>query len=329
VNKVAVVTSGGDASGINALFEGILTNEKIDLWGFHGGFDGICVSVPFRLTEKVVKEHINTGNALLRTSRSTRTFTLEGRKEIIHRLKQEGFDTLVVCGGEGSGKGASLLSKEGLHTLLVPMTIDNNIYGTDYTIGYLTACNYIADSIRKLRQTGMNLPNRIFMIETFGGQSGQLTLGGAIAGGADYVLIPELSNHMEKLVQRAKACLEKQGQFIILTCESNTLNGEWIRGKQGASFEFGGVLEKALNQRVRYSILGYTQRAGDAVAEEVVNAIKIGVAAADEIVKGTTDTMIGLVDGKPKLVPLEDVFHKTKELIATNQYIAKKMKIID
>lgn len=113
------------------------------------------------------------------------------------------------------------------------MTIDNNIYGTDYTVGYHTACNYIADAIRRLRQTGINLSDRIFMVETFGGSSGQLTLGGAIAGGTDYALLPELPINIEKLVLRAKDCIEKQGQFIVLNCESNTLEGEWIQGKQG------------------------------------------------------------------------------------------------
>ncbi|AGK56023.1 6-phosphofructokinase [Bacillus sp. 1NLA3E] len=329
MRKVAVITSGGDASGINAVFEGILTGKEIELWGFHGGYNGICENDPFRLTEKIVKEHINTGNALLRTSRSQRTFSKEGRAEIISKLKEYDFDMLVVCGGEGSGKGASLLSKEGMSTLLVPMTIDNNIYGTDYTVGYHTACNYIADAVRRLRQTGMNLPGRIFMVETFGGHAGQLALGGAIAGGADYVLLPERPINIEKLVLRAKDCLEKQGQFIVLNCESNTLNGEWIRGKQGASFEIGDAIEKEVDNRVRYSILGYTQRAGDSIAADVVDAIKIGLAVAEEIVKGTSDVMVGLVDGKAVLVPLEDVFSKTKDLIATNIYIAKKMKIIN
>ncbi|MGE8204743.1 6-phosphofructokinase [Heyndrickxia sp. NPDC080065] len=329
MRKVAIITSGGDASGINAVLEGFLTNEEIELWGFHGGFDGICETDPYRLTKKMVKEHINTGNALLRTSRSQRTFSKEGRSEIISKLKEKDFEMLVVCGGEGSGKGASLLSKEGMNTLLVPMTIDNNIYGTDYTVGYHTACNYIADAVRRLRQTGMNLPDRIFMVETFGGNSGQLALGGAITGGADYVLLPEQPIDMEKLLFRAKECIEKQGQFIVLNCESNTLNGKWVRGKQGASFEIGEALEKVLNNRVRYSILGYTQRAGDAIGSDVVDAIKIGIAVAEEIVKGTTDVMIGLIDGKAVRVPLEDVFSKTKELIATNKYIAQKMKIID
>lgn len=265
----------------------------------------------------------------MRTARSQRTFSKEGRKEIIRKLKEFKFDSLVVCGGEGSGKGASILSEEGMSTLLIPMTIDNNIYGTDYTVGYHSACQYISDAIRRLRQTGTNLPDRIFMVETFGGQSGQLTLGGAIAGGADYVLLPELSINMENLLQRAKECLEEQGQFIVLNCESNTLNGEWIRGRQGASFEIGDEMEKALDKRVRYSILGYTQRAGDTVGADVVDAIKLGLAAAGEILNGTTDRMIGLGEGKPLLVPLEDVFCKTKDLLATNKYIAQKMKMLD
>lgn len=329
MRKVAVITSGGDASGINAVFEGILTSEDIELWGFHGGFDGICENPPFRLIRNAVKEHRHSGNALVRTGRSQRTFSNEGRKEIINKLKEYKFDSLVVCGGEGSGKGASLLSEEGISALLIPMTIDNNIYGTDYTVGYHTACQYISDAIWRLRQTGMNLQNRIFMMETFGGNSGQLVLGGAIAGGADYALLPERPINMKKIIERAKECLKEQGQFIILNCESNTLKGEWIRGKQGASFEIGDEIEKALNLRVRYSILGYTQRAGDTVSADVTEGIKLGLTAASEIAKGTTDKMIGLVDGKPVLVPLEDVFCKTKDLLAINKYIAKKMKIID
>lgn len=329
MKKVAIITSGGDASGINALFEGILTQSEIELWGFHDGYDGICENEPFQLTERLVKEHINTGNSLLRTARSIRTFTPEGRKEIIARLHEDNFDTLVVCGGEGSGKGANIISKEGMNTLLVPMTIDNNIYGTDYTIGYHTACNHIADAIRKLRQTGMNLQNRIFLIETFGGNSGQLTLGGAIAGGADYALVPDITIDMDKLVARARECLENQRQFIVLICESTPLNDEWERGRQGISFELGNKIEKELGSRVRYSILGYTQRSGDAVGNDVTDAIKIGIAVAGEVIKGTTDVMIGLVDGRPIQTSLEDVFSKNKDLIETNKFVAKKMRIID
>jgi len=329
VKKVAVITSGGDASGINAFFEGLLANREIELWGFNGGFDRICENEPIKLTEKIVKNHINTGCALLRSARSRRTFTCEGRREIIYRLNQYDINTLVICGGEGSGKGASLLSKEGLRTLLIPMTIDNNIYGTDYTIGYHTACNDIVETVIILRQTGMNLPNRIFMVETFGGQSGQLTLGGAIAGGADYALIPEIPINLVRLIERAKECLETQGQFIVLSCESNTLGGERERGRQGSSFEIGSLLENALGNRVRYSILGYTQRAGDAIGNEVVHAIKIGLAAAEEILKGTSNVLVGLKDGNPVMIPLEDVLRKTKDINASNIYIAKKMKIID
>lgn len=329
MRKVAVITSGGDASGINAVFEGILSSEEIELWGFHGGYDGICENQPFLLTEGNVRGHIHTGNALVRTARSHKTFSEEGREEIIGKLKEHEFDSLIVCGGEGSGKGANILSTMGMNTLLIPMTIDNNIYGTDYTVGYHTACHYIADSVRRLRQTGANLQDRIFMVETFGGHSGQLALGGAIAGGADYALLPEMPINMKKLLNRAKECLEKQGQFIVLNCESNTLSGDWIRGKQGSSFDIGAEMERVLNKRVRYSILGYTQRSGDAIGVDVMDAVKLGLAAANEIVKGTTDRMIGLKDGKIVLVPLEEVFKKTKDLIETNKYIAQRMKIID
>lgn len=328
MKKVAIITSGGDSSGINAVFQGILSHPDIELWGFNDGYDGIAVNNPVKLISKDVKQRINNGVAMLRTARSKRTFTEEGRKEIVNRLKEMEFETLIVCGGEGSGKGADLISKEGMDTILIPMTIDNNIYGTDYTIGYHTAVNYIADEVKRIRQSAVNLPGRIFMVETFGGDSGQLTLAGAISGGADIALIPEIETNLEDLYIRVNEYLENQGYCIILNTESNCITGEYTRGRQGVSMYIGNAIENKLGIRVRYSILGYTQRAGDAIANDVFDAIKIGQRVSEEIINGTTNIMVGLKDGATNITPLEDVFTKKKEIIEINKKIALNMKII-
>lgn len=326
--RVAMITSGGDASGINGVFHGLVALHDIEVFGFQGGYDGIVNNEPIALDENLTSSFILKAESILQTARSINPRTKEGRQLIVDRLKKYEIDSLVVCGGDGSGKAAYLLSEMGVDTLLIPMTIDNNIYGTEYTVGYYTALATIRTTIQNIHQTGHNMPGRIFMIETFGGDSGQLTLASTLFCGADLALIPERKLDIEKIVARIKEVLSKKNQCIILCCEANFLSKEYHLGDQGGSFELGKKITSLINKRVRHSILGYSQRAGDPSLEDIEKGLLMGFRAGEALISGETRKMVGIKNNNVVLVPLEEIANNKKGLNETNYTLAEKLNII-
>ncbi|MBU2699492.1 6-phosphofructokinase 1 [Sporomusaceae bacterium BoRhaA] len=247
---------------------------------------------------------------------------------ILKKFTENNIDSLVVCGGDGAGKAAYLLSEMGLDTLLIPMTIDNNIYGSEYTIGYYTALESIRTCIQRIHQTGHNMPGRVFMIETFGGDSGQLTLASALYCGADIAIIPERKFDIQKITNRIKEVLKRKQQCIILCCEASFLSKEYHLGDQSASSEVGKKITEVTKERVRYTILGYCQRAGDPEIADIEKALFMGYYAGVALLNRITRQMIGIKDNEVIFIPLEDISSKKKELDQNNCILAEQLKII-
>lgn len=316
VKKVAVITSGGDAPGINSALYGMMSNnEDIELCGFNGGYDGILNSNPIYFKNINLKQANVSGNYILQTSRSTAPRTEEGRGKIINRLKSLGIDTLVVCGGDGSFKGAELLIKQGMPCIGIPLTIDNDIYGTEYTVGYNTAIRRVTDVLYSLHQTAHNMPGRIFMVEVFGGDSGHIALAGSLAGGADIVILPEMTRRPEDIVKRINELLVDKDDYVIIVCAEAVYDtNDHIHGDQGMSIEIGKKITELTGQRVRYSMLGYFQRGGDPDPADTLKALQMGSFAIESIRNGKSGYMVGWKHGECILVPLCEVASKKKEL---------------
>jgi len=329
VKKIAVINSGGDAPGINSALYGMVGKKNIEIFGFNGGYDGIITSQPIYLDNINLKQANVSGNYVLQTSRSSAPRTEEGRNKIISRLKSFGIDTLIVCGGDGSFKGAQLLTKQGMPCIGIPLTIDNDIYGTEYTIGYNTAIKRVRDVLYSLHQTAHNMPGRIFMVEVFGGESGHIALEGGLAGGADIVILPEMTRRPEDIVKRINEILVKKNDYVIIVCAEAVYDtNEYTHGYQGMSIKIGKKIEELIGQRVRYSILGYLQRGGDPDPTDSLIALQMGNFAIESIMNEKSDCMVGWIHGKCTLTSLFEVAENKKELDSNLLRIAVEKKMI-
>ncbi|SFP34647.1 6-phosphofructokinase [Salibacterium halotolerans] len=308
--KAAVITSGGDASGVNAAIR-MMISVDVDYIGYHGGFEGIVNETPFSFTKEDLISWYNSGDLFLRSGRTDLMKTETGPLQVKQALMEQQVDVLIVFGGDGSAKGALKLKESGVNVIHVPMTIDNDIEGTDYTIGHKTAVEYIQQQIIRLRQTGRNLGGRVFIMETFGGMSGQLTLASGIAGNADILLLPEYDFSISDIA--ARITQEKQAgrdSVIILCTESAFQPDEYKNGDQGVISKISEQLEPLLGERIRQSIPGYTQRCGDPNMEDQLCAARLGDFVRKKLEEETYSFMAGWKDGSPCAVPLEHVRKK-------------------
>lgn len=307
MKKVALITSGGDGSGINAAIEIMSREKSIDLYGFNGGFDGILDNQSIHLTRELCENHSLDGKHLIKTSRSKLPFTKEGRSKLQEKLLMDNFEYLIICGGNGSLKAAQLLNLEGTKTLFIPMTIDNDINGSDYTIGFDTALNRIVDVIYGLQDTASNMPGRIFLVEVLGGDSGNLALESSIAGACDLAIIPEFSTSKNRIVEVVKKKLETKKSIIIICSESAYEEKDYRAGNQGVSFEIGEFIEEKTNIRVRKTIMGFHMRAGRPFFKDALIASQIGAMATKCIKNNKFGKMIGLKSQNIQIKDLDEM----------------------
>ncbi|WP_276705401.1 6-phosphofructokinase [Caldibacillus debilis] len=304
--KVAVITSGGDGSGVNAAITMISKDKNINLFGFHDGFDGILKNDPIPLKMANIQHYNLDGKQILRTSRSKLPYTKEGREKIQKRLKSYGFEYLLIFGGNGSQKAAKLMNKEGTKILFIPMTIDNDVEGSEYSIGFDTALNRIIEVIHDLHDTAHNMPGRIFMVEVLGGKCGNLALASAIAGGCDLAIIPEFPSDKEKIASIVSEKLNEKETIIIVCSESAYDDREYKAGNQGVSFEISDYIEKKINIRVRKTIVGFYIRSGNTSFRDAFIASQMGALARECINNGISGKMIGVKYGLVQLIDFHD-----------------------
>lgn len=306
--RIAVLTSGGDAPGMNAAIRAVVRSglsNGLEVYGVMRGYDGLINDDIKPLYSQDVSNIIQTGGTVLKTARSKEFFQKEGRAKAYENLKNRGIEGLIVIGGDGSFAGAGLLSREHNFPVIgIPGTIDNDIYGTDYTIGYDTALNNVVSAVDKIRDTA-NSHNRIFFVEVMGREAGFIALRSGIACGAEAILIPEVDGQIDKL----KKFLAKRGKVkkssIIMVAE-----GE----REGSIFDIAKMMEKEFGDMdVRVTILGHIQRGGSPTAYDRVAASRMGIAAVDALLNDQRSIMVGIVNNEITHVPLNKTvkLHKT------------------
>lgn len=310
VKKIAVLTSGGDAPGMNAAIRAVVRTcsyHDVEVLGIYRGFQGMIEDDFVELNARSVRNIINKGGTFLKSARSEGFRTKEGRESAYKNLTKNGVEALVVIGGDGTFTGALSFSQEfGFPVMGIPGTIDNDIYGTTHTIGYDTALNTVVDAIDKIRDTASS-HNRMFFVEVMGRDSGFIALNSGIGGGAERIIIPEKNIPAEVLLEdidRGK----RRGKTsnIIVVAEGNTA------GK--AVFELKEYVEqKRPEYDIRVSVLGHMQRGGTPTCYDRVLATRMGVKAVESLLEGKSQYMVGINNDRMELIPLEKAVKENDE----------------
>lgn len=308
MKRIAVMTSGGDAPGMNAAIRAVVRaglHHNLEVYGIRQAYAGLVAGDFEVLTSREVSGIIGRGGTILQTARNEEFKTKQGQRKALRRLNEQGIEGIIVIGGDGSLRGAMALHNLGIPVVGVPASIDNDIYGTDMSIGVDTALNTILDALDRLRDTATS-HNRCFLIEVMGRNCGYLALMGGILGGAEVVITPEKPLTMEEV--------------------AHELENAYVRGKahaiaviaEGAPYHIT-ELEAFLNRQevgfeIRLTILGHTQRGGGPTAFDRLLATRLGVEAVRRLLNGETGIMIAQQGRQTAPVPLEEVTSQTRPI---------------
>ncbi len=307
VNRIGLLTSGGDSPGMNAAIRAVVRTALaggVTVTGIMRGFSGLLDSEFMEMTPRSVSNIIQLGGTILKTSRCLDFYEVEGRSRAAEILRKKGIDSIVGIGGDGTFQGLSLLGKEhGVRVVGVPGTIDNDIPGTDITIGFSTAANTALESIDKIRDTAAS-HDRLFFIEVMGRHCGALALEVGLAGGAEAILIPEIDVDLDRVGQIVRDGRQRgKKSFIIVVAEGALKDGAMAAAK--------GVKERT-GADVRVSVLGHVQRGGSPTSYDRALASRMGREAVTALASGQTDCMVAVVCNEMKLIPLSVTWEEKK-----------------
>lgn len=309
INCIGILTSGGDSPGMNAAIRAVTRTaltKGMKVKGIYRGYDGLVNGDVRELTTESVSNIVSRGGTILKTARSKEFTTYEGRQKAYETIQREGIDALVVIGGNGSLTGAKIFGDEfNIPCIGLPGTIDNDLYGTDITIGYDTTLNTIVDCVDKIRDTA-NSHERIFFVEVMGRDAGFLAQNSAIASGAEAAIIPEDSTDADQLEHFIGRGIRKsKNSSIVIVSESP---------KCGALFYADRVKKEYPQYDVRISILGHVQRGGSPSARDRILSSRLGAGAIDALLDGQRNVMIGIKNNQVVYVPFMDAIHSEKVL---------------
>ena len=303
INKIAVMTSGGDSPGMNAAIRSVVRTCAFydkECIGVYRGYQGMIEGDFTTLTARNINNIINKGGTILKSARSDEFRTLEGRKRAFEQLKENNIDGLVVIGGDGSFTGGVVFNKEyNFPVIGIPGTIDNDIFGTSHTIGYDTALNTAVEAIDKIRDTASS-HNRLFFVEVMGRDAGFIALNAGVGAGAEEILIPEENLGLERLLESlVKSRKSGKSSSIVVVAEGD---------KSGKNvFELAEYVEENMPEYdVRVSVLGHMQRGGSPSCFDRVLASRLGVKAVEMIIENKTNLMIGLKNNTVITTDLEE-----------------------
>ncbi len=299
MKKIAILTSGGEAPGMNACIRAVVRTaiyHNLEVKGIMHGYDGLIGNEFISLETKSVANIIQRGGTVLKTARSKKFLTLEGRKRAADNIVKQGIDGLVAIGGDGTFKGA-LEFAEICNVPIVgcPGTIDNDLVGTDFTIGYDTAINTVVEAVDKIRDTAES-HDRLFFVEVMGRDAGLIALRSGIGIGAEAILMPETKTDIPDLVKRLQSGRKKFSKIIIVA------EGD----EAGGAFTIAEQVKKYLpDYDIRVTILGHIQRGGNPSAMDRVRASRIGFAAVEALIAEKRSVMIGIVNNKVVYTPFK------------------------
>jgi len=311
IKKIAVMTSGGDAPGMNAAIRSVIraaSYYKLESVGIYRGYQGLIEGDIEPMNARSAHHLIQKGGTVLKTARSKEFRTVEGRKKAYDNLVKYEIDAMVVIGGDGSFTGAMVFNNEYDFPIIgIPGTIDNDIFGTDYTIGYDTALNTAIEVIDKIRDTASS-HNRLFFVEVMGRDAGHIALNAGIGAGAEEILIPEEDMGIERLlVTLEKSRRSGKTSSLVVVAEGDK-TGENV-------FELAKYVEENLPQYdVRVSVLGHMQRGGAPSCFDRVLASRMGVHAVELLIDGQSNVMVGLQNGKMSTTPLENAIKENNPI---------------
>ncbi len=322
MKKIAVLTSGGDAPGMNAAVRAVVRSSEYfgyEVLGVNFGYRGL-IEADFKQMEHLdVSGIIQRGGTILKSARSEKFREAEGRAIAAANLKKEGVDALVAIGGDGTFRGGTMLSKEhGINVVGVPGTIDNDLIGTDETIGYDTALNTAMQAIDKIRDTA-DAHERLFLVEVMGRDAGFIALETGIACGAELIILPEAIEKIEDIKESLKDILkEKSRSTLVVVSEGD---------ESGGAIKLSKKLEKDFSKYdMRVGILGHIQRGGSPTAHDRVLASRLGYEAVHAIHKGLSEVMVGVINHEVKITPIAETFGKMKKINMELYELAKILR---
>ncbi|WP_297513568.1 6-phosphofructokinase [Flavobacterium sp.] len=311
LKKIGVLTSGGDSPGMNAAIRSVVracAYYNVDCMGIYRGYQGMIEGDFKEMGPRSVHNIVNKGGTILKSARSKEFMTAEGRAKAYEKLKEAGIEALVVIGGDGSFTGAEIFNKEyKIPVIGIPGTIDNDIFGTSHTLGYDTALNTVVEVIDKIRDTASS-HNRLFFVEVMGRDAGHIALNAGIGAGAEEILIPEEDLGLERLLESLRRSkLSGKSSSIVVVAEGDKI------GKN--VFELKDYVEQNMPEYdVRVSVLGHMQRGGSPSCFDRVLASRLGVKAVESLLEGKSNFMVGLLNDKVALTPLEHAIKGRTEI---------------
>lgn len=305
MRKIGVLTSGGDAPGMNAAIRAVVRKaiyHGLEVVGFRRGYHGLIYGEYNSMHLGSVADIIHRGGTVLLTARAPEFLEPAGREQALQVIRKSGIDALVVIGGDGSFRGAAALEQAGIRTVGVPGTIDNDIACTDYSIGFDTAVNNATDAINKVRDTATS-HERVYVIEVMGRTAGHIALASGVAGGAESIFVPEVPYDMEEVCERLERGV-KRGKLhsIIVVAE----------GAAGA-IKVAEAIKERTNMDTRVTILGHLQRGGTPTAFDRILASRLGAAAVDLLRSGCQGQMVGLSAGEVQATPFDEALAEAKQ----------------
>lgn len=320
IKNIGVFTSGGDSPGMNAAIRAVVRTalyHNLQVTGIMRGYEGMINGDFIPMERKSVANIIQRGGTILKTARSKEFHEHEGRKKAFDQLKKYHVDALVAIGGDGTFTGANIFIEEfGIPIMGLPGTIDNDLFGTDFTIGYDTAINTVVDAVDKIRDTAES-HDRLFIVEVMGRDSGLIALRSGIGSGAESILIPETKTDVRALLARLGKGRRNKSSKIIIVAEGDDAGG---------AFEIAAIVKgKFPTLDTRVSILGHIQRGGRPTCMDRVLASRLGVDAVESLLQGKKGEMVGLVNGNIHYTPFS---HAIKHISELNPSLLKIVEIL-
>ncbi|MDB5025092.1 MAG: pfkA [Mucilaginibacter sp.] len=310
IKNIGLFTSGGDAPGMNSAIRAVVRAAlyyDINVTGIRRGYEGMINGDLFQMDRKSVSNIIQRGGTILKTARSESFRTKQGRQLAYDQLKKFNVDALIAIGGDGTFRGAKAFGDQfDIPVLGLPGTIDNDLMGTDFTIGYDTAINTVINAVDKIRDTAES-HDRLFIVEVMGRDSGKIALRTGIASGAENIIIPESKTGLTNLFDRLEHGRKDKTSRIVIVAEGEN--------EEGGAFEIGRrVKEKFPHYDTRVSILGHIQRGGKPTCMDRVLASRVGVAAVEALMAGYKGQMVGVINNKIAYTPFEHAIKHSTDI---------------